>query len=122
DGIFTLAEWRALLLHTAEARPRAGRDDGLLHFLAAGSAPAHPEYGTGENPFCQFCWSLPLSWSDVPDGFPGYLQIGYGAINERSVASAVRVMEGRVPVPARPDEDAFFAQDEQARSAIFTQP
>lgn len=119
DGRFTLAEWQDVLLRTAEARPREGRDDGTLHFLGGPGAPTYPEWGSGENPYCQFCWTAPIPWSQVPAEYPAYLQIGYGATNERSVARALKVLRGTAALPARPDEDAFFAQDRGARDALW---
>jgi subtilase family protein len=122
DGIFTLQEWRTVLLHTAEVRPQPGRDDGLLQFMGGPAGPKHPEYGAGENPYCQGCWTLPLTWAQVPAGYPAYLHIGYGAINERSVALAARVLSGRSALPPRSNEDAFFAREGQLRGALFGLP
>src|SRR5205807_4952941 len=50
DGIFTLQEWRTVVLHTAESRPLPGRDDGLMQFMGGPAEPKHPESGAGENP------------------------------------------------------------------------
>lgn len=119
DGILTLGEARAVYLETAEARPREGADDGLLHFTGGPAAPQHPEYGPGENPFCEGCWTLPLQWTQVPDDQPAYASIGYGAINERSAAAAAAVLRGDAPLPVRPAEDAFFAQDQDFRRTTY---
>ena len=119
DGTFTLEEWRGLVLATAEDRPGEGRDDGLLHFTGGPGVPAHPEHGSGENPFCQFCWTLPIPWTDVPAEVPAYLSIGYGALNERSVALAAAVLAGEQDLQARPVEDEFYAQDQELRRALF---
>ncbi|HEX9775982.1 MAG TPA: S8/S53 family peptidase [Actinomycetota bacterium] len=117
---FTLDELRRVLFATAESRPRAGRDDGLLHFTGGPAAPEHYERdGLGENPYCQGCWTLPLTWDAVPAGLPAYLSIGYGAINERSVAFARKVLSGAKPMPSRPDEDAFYEQDQALRAAVW---
>ena len=118
DGKLTLAELKSVLFHTAEARPNEGADDGLLHFLGGPAAPQHPEYGPGENPFCVGCWTLPVKWSDVPSDVEAYRDIGYGAINERSVAFAIQVLQGAAP-NARPDVDAWYEQDQQIRRQIF---
>lgn len=123
DGVFTLAEWRDVLLHTAQARPGSDNpDDGWMHFTGTpGSMPHAPEYGPAENPFCVGCWTLPLAWEDVADDQPGYLSIGYGAINRVSIALAREVLMGRAPIPARPEVDEFFAREEPIRCAV-TQP
>jgi hypothetical protein len=120
DGVFTIDELRTLLYRTAEARPAQGRDDGDMHFTGGPSAPQYLEgNGTGENPYCQGCWTLPLAWADVPDDVPAYPSIGYGAVNERSLVLARAVLDGTLPMPARPDEDAFFAEDESVREALW---
>lgn len=118
DGTLTLDELKYVLFHSAEARPAEGADDGLLHFLGAGSVPQHPEFGPGENPFCVGCWTLPVSWSEVPDSVEAHRDIGYGAINERSVAAAIAILEG-APASARPEVDAWYAEDQQVRRQIF---
>jgi hypothetical protein len=120
DGILSLEEFKSLFLHTAEALPAEGRDDGLMQFMGSLTAPQHPEYGPGENPFCVGCWTLPARWADdLPFGRQAYLDIGYGGINERSVALAGRVLRGEAAMPARPDVDAWYAQDQSIRKAIF---
>lgn len=119
DGVFTHAEWKDVYLHTAQARPVEGRDDGEMNFLGGPAAPKHPEYGVGENPFCQGCFTLPLRWTDVPESVPAYLSIGYGAINEDSLASARAVLAGGSQT-VRADVDEFFRQEGQVRTAIFT--
>lgn len=119
DGVFTLEEWRALLLATAEPRPGEGRDDGLLHFTGGPGSPHNLQHGPGENPFCQFCWTAPMRWSDAPADAPAHLSIGYGALNERSVALAAAVLAGHSPMPARPIEKAWYEQDQALRRALF---
>jgi hypothetical protein len=120
DGKFTLEEWKSVLFHTAEARPREGRDDGSLHFMGGPAAPQYADpWLTGENPYCQLCWTLPVKWSDVPEQYPAYLNVGYGAVNERSRKLAFKVLLGRTELPARPDEDAFWAQDQAIREQLW---
>jgi hypothetical protein len=119
DGVFTLDEWRALVLHTAQPRPVEGRDDGDINFVGGPEVPQYPTYGVGENPYCQLCFTLPVRWTDVPDTFPAYTQIGYGAINECSVALADAVLAGVAPMPDRSDVDAFFAASEQIRHTTW---
>jgi hypothetical protein len=124
DGVFTLTELRRVLYRTAEARPREGRDDGHEHFLGEpGSQPRYADpWGVGENPYCQGCWTAPLAWGDVPAEVSVYPLVGYGTVNERSIALARGVLRGKKSLPARADEDAFFAQDEALREAIWGVP
>ena len=131
DGVFTLEELREVLYKTAQARPVEGKHDGWIHPSGdpAGAATGQPamtfaqdmvlDDGPGRNPYCQGCWTLPIAWSDVPPEYPAYTQIGYGAINEHSFRLASRVLTGKVAMPERPDEDAFFAQDEALRELIW---
>lgn len=125
DGFLTMAEWRAVFLKTAEARPGLGADDGLIHITGdpqgadQESIGRVASYGVGQNPFCVVCYTLPIEWSDVSEDYPAHASIGYGAINERSVASAEAVLLGTAALPDRPTEDAFFAQDEQVRRTMF---
>lgn len=134
DGVLTLEEVRTILYRTAEARPRAGRDDGAIHPSGdpAGAAMGNPvldtlqrlllEDGPGQNPYCQGCWTLPVPWSQVPRDVPAYPFIGYGAVNERTVALASAVLHGRRPLPERSTEDSFFAQDRQIRETLWGAP
>ena len=120
DGKLTLGEWRELLLHTAQARPLEHPDDGDLNYMGSpGSAPKHPEYGIGDNPFCEGCTTLPLKWADVPAAMPAYESIGYGSVDLVSIALAYEVLSGATSEPVRPDEDSFFAQADQVRDAIW---
>jgi hypothetical protein len=119
DGQLTLAELKAVYFATAEARPALGKDDGLAVWTATGSAPQHPEHGPAENPFCIGCFTAPVRWTDVPAGAPAYADIGYGGVNERAVSLASVVLKGDMPMPARAAEDAWYAQDQQVRTAYF---
>ncbi|MFN2615231.1 MAG: S8/S53 family peptidase [Actinomycetota bacterium] len=120
DGTFTLDEAKSLLLHTAEAHPAEGRDDGSLQWTAAGRAPTVEELGRGpaSNPYCNGCFNLPLGWYQLPDAGTLYPFVGYGAINERSIARALDVMNGSIAEPARPLEDQFFGYDNAIRNAL----
>lgn len=124
-GYLTLDEAKDLVKHTAEARPLEGKDDGLLHWAATGNPTSGntPQYistwGPGANPFCQGCTTSPVKWSDVPASVAAYASIGFGAINERSVALAGDVLQGITPVPDRSDVDAFFAAEAQVREHFF---
>ena len=119
DGVFTLAELQALFFHTAEARPKAGRDDGLVHWAGEPRPPDYTEYGPGANPFCPLCTTTPIDWTSVPSDVDAFAHLGYGAINERSVALAKAVLEGKKPMPARATEDADYALDQQVREVAY---
>lgn len=106
DGKLTLEEWKELTLKTATARPEAQHEDGP----PCGLGPYGP---------------TPLKWSEVPDGYPEYLHIGYGAIDSESFALARRVLAGKKEVPDRSATDEYFARDRQIRAVthrIFTGP
>jgi hypothetical protein len=119
DGDLTLQELELLLMHTAQARPVEGRDDGLLHPAASGNAAEFLPYGIGANPFCQLCFTTPIPWKDIPSGVPAYPLIGYGAINEFSTDLAFKVLEGKAPMPDRGTEDSFFKQDQTIRGMLY---
>jgi hypothetical protein len=119
DGKFTLAEFRNLFFHTAEARPRKGRDDGEIHWAGAPRAPELLPYGPGANPFCLLCTTTPIPWSAVPEAADAFQMIGYGAINERSVKLAIGVLRGDAKLPPRPAADAQYQADQALRETIF---
>ncbi len=119
DGKFTLAEFRELYFRTAEARPRKGRDDGDIHWSGAPRAPELLPYGPGANPFCLLCTTTPIPWSAVPEGADAFQLIGYGAINERSLKLAIRVLRGDAKLPQRPVADAQYQVDQALRETIF---
>ena len=99
DGELTLEEWRELVLKTASRRPVAQRSDG---------PPCEPGLYT----------ATPLEWSDVPEGYPEYLTIGYGSVDDAAVALAVDVLGGRADLPDRSSTDRFFATEAGLRSAL----
>ena len=119
DGVFTLAELKDVFFHTAEARPGEGRDDGTLHWAGEPRAPELTPYGVGANPFCQGCTTTPVRWQTLPEGTNVYPFVGYGGINERSVALALDVLAGRAAIPARPNEDGQYQADQELRKQIF---
>ena len=119
DGVFTLEELRAVFLRTAEDRPAEGRDDGLVHWTGEPRGPEFTPFGPGANPFCQGCWTMPADWTVIPADAPAFPLVGYGAINERSLAAAFAVLAGTTPEPERPQEDQAFDLDQQLRAVIF---
>jgi hypothetical protein len=118
DGTLTLDELRWLVKHAAEPRPSEGRHDGAIHWLGTASVPVLLPYGPGDNAFCVGCWTLPVSWADVPPGGPDYGLIGYGGATEASLLLAQRVLRGATGTPDRSDVDAFFAAEGEARRAV----
>ena len=100
DGVFTVEEWRRVLFVTASRRPVAQHEDG---------PPCEP----GLYP------ALPLTWSDVPDGYPEYLTIGYGAVDDPALELATRVLRGEGELPERAETDSFFATEAAARRALY---
>jgi hypothetical protein len=54
----------------------------------------------------------------VPEQFPAYRFIGYGAANERSLDLARRILAGTAPEPDRSTVDAFFEDDAKVRQAV----
>ena len=110
DGELTLEEWKRLLFVTATPRPEAQHEDG---------PPCGPVEGT-------VLWSpSPLKWSDVPDGFPGYLNAGYGAVDDPALRRAFAVLRGDREAPDRSEVDAYFEHERRAREAthgVYTTP
>jgi hypothetical protein len=101
DGKFTLEEWRRTLYVTATPRPKATKEDGAICDTL--SAPYS---------------STPVKWEDVPDEYPEFLHIGYGAIDGESHALAMKVINGAAP-PDRSRTDQYFAVDHQLRTAMY---
>jgi hypothetical protein len=102
DGKFTYAELKSVLFHTATARPVAEHDDGSV--CDATFAPYN---------------STPVKWSDVPASVQQYPIIGYGGVDTPARLLAFRVLRGTVALPARPDEDAMYVEDQRARTQLY---
>lgn len=120
DGLFTLEELKNVLFHTAQPRPVEGRDDGLVHWGGEPRVPDYPQYGPGANPFCIGCTTMPIPWAAIPGEASAYQFIGYGGINEHSVALAKKVLRGKAPMPKRPNEDAQYELDQQLREHEYS--
>jgi hypothetical protein len=102
DGKLTLAEWRRVLLVTATPRPRGQDEDG-------------PPCGATSTPYN----ATPVKWTDVPAGYPEYLQIGYGSVDDDSLKLAFSVLAGRTDLPDRSATDRFFEQDRMLRETLY---
>jgi hypothetical protein len=102
DGKFTLDEWKRLTFVTASPRPEAHFEDGSA--CGPTSAPYSPQ---------------PVKWSDVPAGFPEYLDIGYGAVDADSFALADKILRGSADAPDRAATDAYFEQDHAIRQQLY---
>lgn len=120
DGVFTMEELRHVFFHTAEARPAQGRDDGWLHWAGEPRQPDQTQFGAGANPFCQGCTTTPYRWVEAPPDVDPYQFVGYGAINERSLALAKKVLGGRVAEPSRVAQDQQYNRDQALRTELFT--
>ncbi len=99
DGVFTSAEFRAVLLKTATARPGTQFEDG-------------PTCGTG-----QF-GPTPIKWTDVPAQYPEFIQIGYGAVDRVAQDLSVKVIRGETALPDRSTTDQYFTVDNAVRSTL----
>ena len=103
DGSLKLEEWKNVLFKTATPRPKGERTDGSV----CGAVEGLVLYS-----------STPVRWQDVPEGYPEYLHIGYGATDSVSRDLAYDVLAGRKPLPDRTETDEFFEKDAIARNAL----
>lgn len=101
DGKFTLNEWREVTLKTATPRPAGQKNDGPV-------CTAGPYMPT------------PIRWDQVPAGYPEYLHIGYGAVDDKSLQLALKVLLGKEDMPDRTETDEFFARDREMREATHS--
>lgn len=119
DGIFTLDELEDVFLHTAEALPSEGAHDGAVHWAGGPRPPDHVEHGPGANPFCAGCTTTPVPWKAIPAAADAYALVGYGGINEHSVAAGIAVLRGEEELPVRPLADAQYDADQELRATVF---
>jgi hypothetical protein len=99
DGVFTLDEWRRVLLTTATTRPAAQPSDGPTCGTASGIGP---------------------QWSTLPASFPEYALIGYGVVDGPARALAAKVLAGAASMPDRADTDRFFSVYDAGVKAAYT--
>lgn len=110
DGRLTLDEWRELILKTATERPAAQDEDGPVCDTVRGLVI----YG-----------ATPVRWTDVPDEYPEYHLIGYGAVDDPALETTLAVLRGEAALPDRAETDEFFALDAALRGTahtVFTTP
>ena len=121
DGDLTLAELKDVFFHTAEAFPVKGKHDGKIHWAGDPRAPDYTEHGPGANPFCVGCTTTPLPWNALPKELDGsaYTFVGYGSINERSLALGKKILRGKASLPERAAADAQYEFDQSARGLLF---
>ncbi|MGH2747018.1 MAG: hypothetical protein ACRDKB_03710 [Actinomycetota bacterium] len=91
----------------------------MIHWAGEPRAPDHTEFGPGANPFCLGCTTTPIAWTSLPQAIEPFQFVGYGAINERSVELALKVLRGQEEPPARAQADAQYALDQQIRSLYY---
>jgi hypothetical protein len=104
DGVFTLDDLRAVLFRTASPTPQADRASGDECEVAT-LAP-----------------TVPVPWSTVPEGPHRWAFVGYGSVEEHSLARALEVLDGTRALPDRATEDSFYALDQEARAAYHGVP
>ena len=101
DDKLTLREWRGVLLKTASERPERHFEDGPVCDVDSLQSPT------------------PVKWRDVPEAYPEYVQIGYGAVDRDSFKLAAHVLSGSERLPNRAETDQYFAADGAAREAVY---
>jgi hypothetical protein len=106
DGVFTLAEFKDVLYHTALVTPTDDASDGV-RCDAQNNAEGSGTWAGGTY--------VPASSVPADERFPFD---GYGEVNHQSIAAAVEVLLGHAGVPARPADDASYAQARDAKMAL----
>ncbi len=100
DGKLTLEEWKRLVFVTATERPEAQYEDGPTCGVVDGAV---------------IFSATPIKWTDVPNQYPEYLHIGYGAVDRPAMELALKILRGKIEPPDRSDTDEFFKLDRQVR-------
>ena len=102
--------WKRLVYVSATERPEAQYEDG-------------PPCGVVEG--LVLYSATPVRWADVPQQYPEYVHIGYGAVDRPAMKLAADILKGKVQPPDRSDTDEFFARDRQVRETtygVFSRP
>lgn len=104
DGKLTLDEWKRLVFVSATRRPEVQKEDG---------PPCDLVDGTG------LYSATPIKWKDVPDDYPEYLNIGYGAVDDPAMQLATEILQGKADPPDRSATDEYFGYDQQIRRQTY---
>ncbi|HWL36368.1 MAG TPA: S8/S53 family peptidase [Frankiaceae bacterium] len=91
DGKLTSAEVHEVVRKTADPMSHASKFDGT------GGADCVPQAAAGP-----------------------YAKMGYGEVSEHTLGAAVDVVLGRKPLPARPQEEPFYAASEALRAQVWS--
>jgi hypothetical protein len=105
DGRLRLEEWKDLMFKTATPRPAGQKEDGPACDGAQGLV---------------IFSATPVRWEQIPEGYPEYLHIGYGAVDDMSMQLADKVLRGKTRLPDRGATDTFFGADRQVRDALHS--
>jgi Subtilase family len=104
DGKFTLEEWKRVVYVSASPRPQGQKEDGSPCDLVEGLV---------------LYSATPVKWSDVPEGYPEFLHIGYGAVDSEAMDLASAILQGKEQAPDRSTTDAYFGIDQTMREATY---
>lgn len=106
DGFLSVEEAKTVFFHTANPRPvKDGRYDG------PSCDPTSPTVR------CTLYPTTPVPWGTIPEDAPAYYFVGYGQVGNLTLADHIAAVTGEMPVPERPQADAFYGFDQQARGA-----
>lgn len=106
DGELTVEEWRRLVFVAASPRPEPQFEDGSV--CGVETAPETGLYS-----------ATPVKWSDLPPGYPEYLQIGYGAVDAEAVTLARTLLGSAADAPDRAATDRYFAAEGEVRRRFY---
>lgn len=102
DGTFHRDDLKSVLFATATPRPERQFEDGPPCALTLGFDPT------------------PVKWTDIPDQYPEFLHIGYGAVDIPSINLAAEVLVGTKPAPDRSTTDLYFGEDHRVRTVTHS--
>ena len=92
DGALTAAELHEVVRKTANPRSHPSAWDGTEGLTCVPEPPVGPAF---------------------------YPRVGYGEVSEHTIDDAFAVTTGAAPMPARPDEDRFYAASEALRAQFW---
>ncbi len=106
DGELTREEWRTLVLHTASPRPDGQPRDG--------AQPCTTDVASDD----RTASTALLPWSAVPPEAPGFVNAGYGALDDVALDLARRVLRGEAGAPDRTIVDRWLEPGQEARRRV----